>query len=314
MTCKNSPNSWNQVVCPSCNNRSPQSLGRIPRARVFAGVVVDVPLPGGSLYECSECCLSFRWPSPGKNALDRLYEKADSGHWRSVVDRRNDWSIARRYMSAMAKGPDVLDVGCWDGRFLKSLDAEWVSYGIEINAQAASHASSAGIEIIASNFDQLDSHRKYDVVVSFDVLEHARNPLEFLDRLKSATRSGGLIIVGTGNTDSLPWRLHGASYLYCVNPEHVSFINRKWCEFAATRLELKLAGCQLLNRAGHHSLLRKASDLFANLLFSISPDAISFLRRVGFGDARATDLYPDGPIHPSWYSAVDHLIAVFRRG
>jgi 2-polyprenyl-3-methyl-5-hydroxy-6-metoxy-1,4-benzoquinol methylase len=60
-----------------------------------------------------------------------------------------------------------------------------------------------GIAVLRQDVERVKITHKMDVVISLAVIEHVRNPLLFLKKLKEFTRKNGKIIIMTLNEDSL---------------------------------------------------------------------------------------------------------------
>ena len=88
----------------------------------------------------------------------------------------------------------VLDVGCGSGA-LAAYCAEDTYCGYDIDAQslAIARAQHSRHRFV----DALPSNRTFDTVVSLAVIEHCKDPAEFLRMLTALTASGGRIAVTT---------------------------------------------------------------------------------------------------------------------
>jgi 2-polyprenyl-3-methyl-5-hydroxy-6-metoxy-1,4-benzoquinol methylase len=74
--------------------------------------------------------------------------------------------------------------------------------GIELNRQAAQIARGKNCHI---HEELLDSHQpgdQYDVVTSFQVLEHVADPLSFIQSCVKVLRPAGTLVIGVPNNDS----------------------------------------------------------------------------------------------------------------
>jgi 2-polyprenyl-3-methyl-5-hydroxy-6-metoxy-1,4-benzoquinol methylase len=253
--------------------------------------------------------MAFRYPRLDKKDLDRLYTGAGSKVWQSPSEDRIDWAIAHTYINDVSPA-DVLDVGCFDGRFLSKLASGIRLHGIEINSEAVAIAEQAGINIRGPDFSTLDSMPEhFDVITAFDVIEHVESPRIFLGACSRALRRGGTLIIATGNSQSWPWRLLGARNQYCICAEHIAFVNPAWCERESAKAHLHLQSIKSYRR-GHFSLAKRAWDIAVNHVYAVAPQSISWLRNMGFGNpvgAHAAD-HP-----PLWPSAQDHFIARFKK-
>lgn len=284
-------------------------LGRIPDAVVFGGQRLDHSIPGGILWRCRACGLLFKFPHLGKDELDALYLRVGAGAWDTVGVKRIDWNLAYRYLADRPPA-DILDVGCFDGRFLQGLGGAWRRSGVEINAAAADRAAAAGITIAGHDFSALAGRDgSFSVITAFDVIEHVLDPRAFLDACRRALRVEGLLILATGNAHSWPWRLHGPRSLYCICAEHVSFLTPAWLTRTAATSGWKMRQLQYYRRTSV-PWTRNVRDVSANLVYALAPRIIERLRVAGWGRStdRRTALYP-----PQWPSARDHMFAVLAR-
>ncbi len=112
----------------------------------------------------------------------------------------------QRYVFAggYVKGMSVLDIACGAGygsSLLFDAGAADVT-GVDISAEAIqfahSHYGRDKIEFIARNAEQFRNGR-YDVIVSFETLEHLEKRQQFLENLRSMMKDRGALIISTPN-------------------------------------------------------------------------------------------------------------------
>jgi SAM-dependent methyltransferase len=300
-------------VCPGCHHWTVANLGLIPASNCFAGRTLDRVVPGGSLYRCQACGLGYRYPRMRKEELDELYRRGSPSVWTSPPDDRPDWKLAKQQIKVKCEGmSDVLDVGCFDGTFLASLDTAR-RFGIEINPAAAHRAKQRDVEILDEDYESIKAGVvTFDVITCFDVLEHVVDPTSFLEALTARLREGGLLMISTGNLDAWTWKIAGGRYWYCANPEHISFLNRRWFEGVAAERELGVV--DMFEFAHKHlSIKGRLRELAANSLYLFAPGVARYLRAKGFGNldtALPQEMF-DYP--PNWTSARDHLFVVMQK-
>lgn len=90
------------------------------------------------------------------------------------------------------------------------------------------------VSLVGRSIDDLSSCKlEFDLITATDVIEHVAKPIEFVDALARNLRPGGRILVSTGNSRALAWRVSGASYYYSHLFEHIAFILPRWFKWAA---------------------------------------------------------------------------------
>lgn len=247
-----------------------------------------------------------------KEELDLLYQQGAADYWQDEVVARKDWQIARnRILEKISDNGNVLDLGCFDGKFLISLGEEVGKYGVEINYQASLAAKKAGIEIVGMDFEESREYNlDFDAITAFDVIEHTKSPFNFLESIVKIVRKNGIIVISTGNSAAFTSRLLGARYWYYNIAEHLSFINPTWCEWASHRLGIRILEVVTFSH-GCASLLRRMNEAIKNIFYLAMPRGFSLLRAAGLGGSeyRAHKAMLSAP--PSWMSAQDHFVCIF---
>lgn len=109
------------------------------------------------------------------------------------------------YASKFVMGKDVLDIACGSGvgsKTLKDAGAEYVD-GVDLSAEAIQYAeenySADGINFILADANIYCPDKKYDVIVSFESIEHFRDYKLFLNNCFKLLRDDGRLIISTVN-------------------------------------------------------------------------------------------------------------------
>ena len=221
--------------CPSCGGARPVFLGALASEASDFGFS-----DGGALHECPECHLLFLSKAEQPQDLAQMYGDLPSDLLDELPGRK-DFDLAALEIGRSGQPLRVLDVGCFRGDFLAVLPDGVEKFGIEPSQAAQRVAAARGIKVIG---DALESTTvegaKFDVIVMMDVLEHLPNPFAALKKLSRWLTPGGRMILTTGNSDALPWRLRRLCYYYYL-PQHISFCNLRWFRWVAGRLQLDVA-------------------------------------------------------------------------
>lgn len=133
-----------------------------------------------------------------QNAGVWLYKKSDGVH-----------SIVFTQIKGKIKNKDVLDVGCGAGRLsimmafaAKSVDA--FDFSKTAIAIAKKNAECSGVMNVNFFVDELEKFspkkgKKYDLITLIGVLEHVKDPLADLIKLKKLLKKNGYLVVGCPN-------------------------------------------------------------------------------------------------------------------
>lgn len=303
------------ILCPSCHDDQVISIGEIPLIiNEFAGNIFYDKFPERELIKCKNCFLFFSYPRPDKEDLYTLYLYAFPFNWQYELKDRKDWQLIIEWIKKLKKGElKILDVGCWDGKFLEKVE-NCKCYGIEINSMASKKAEEKGIEIIAKDIyeiEHLTLPYKFDVITAFDVVEHVDNPFKFIYLLIKIINPNGFIVISSGNTDAISWRISKSKYYYCALPEHISFINKNWSEFIAKRFNLKII---YFKRFSHTSfnLKKIIFETMKNMIYLFSPSLFGMLRKIKQKNFSKNQLNKN--VHPPWWGSMkDHILIIFQK-
>jgi SAM-dependent methyltransferase len=131
--------------------------------------------------------------------MDEVYElrthEIEDVHWWYRGRRR----VIEEELRAL-RLPDsieILDAGCGSGRNMVDLARFGTVTGLELADASVARARSRGVgDVVQANLEAMPFEAdRFDLAVSFDVIEHLDNDREALRELRRVVRPGGLLLV-----------------------------------------------------------------------------------------------------------------------
>lgn len=218
--------------CPSCDGPSHGGVRR---------------LAGLELHRCKRCDLVYSDPQPRRTVDYRYESEYDlADHFAEREPRKR--VLFERRLDRLGPPPAegrrrLCDVGCGDGLFLEmASERGWSGSGVELNPPAARKARERGFEVAEGKLEAIDhlSWRTFDVVTSWDSLEHTPAPREFMRRIERLLAPGGRLGLTTLNRRSLVGMTFQGRWSMVV-PDHFTYWNRKSLGFLVRAVGLDVA-------------------------------------------------------------------------
>jgi SAM-dependent methyltransferase len=132
-------------------------------------------------------------------------------------------ALAKKYVS----GKRILDLGCGDGTFLSTISSDWQKQGLEPSRSGADLARQKHLEVTCGTLVSSAQNFEVDLLAVLDVIEHVVDPHAFVESLKSHLRAHGVVLILTGDPDSLVARIAGNQWSYLRWCGHVSVLSRQ---------------------------------------------------------------------------------------
>ncbi len=223
-------------ACPLCGGTGREvvhEFDQIPVVRCVGGA------SGGGVG----CGFVFSGRVFTPEATARYYAQDWGSVWhragQEINARVNAGLIGR--LAMLGRGSRVLDVGCgygFLGQRLRGMGCEYV--GVEVSrGESAFARERLKLDVRTGMLSEVGlAPASFDLVCSFEVIEHLLNPRGFLREMVSMCKVGGTVLVCTDNFDAPIVRRMGAEFPKWIPHTHVS-------HFDATSLRRLMDECGL---------------------------------------------------------------------
>lgn len=212
-----------------------------------------VALPGYEKYylvKCRNCSFVFSRGIPSASELTKHYEGyLRAGSISPITIKRYEELIET--FEKYAPGRNILDIGCGDGYFLEVAKKRgWNTYGTEFTTEAVEICRTKGIHMHQGILSPADFNIRFDIITSFEVIEHINNPKQEIRNIHSLLSASGLFYFTTPNFNSLSKTILKDKWNVIEYPEHLSYytpatIHRLLKTFSFKKIELHTTGISI---------------------------------------------------------------------
>ena len=197
-----------------------------------------------NLLRCLQCGLVFEWRMPSDQELTDFYRHYSYSRLKPCSSATH--ASFRRVLLSLARWRGqgrLLDLGCGQGDFLmEAAAAHWHPLGMEFSKDAVSLCCKRGLQVLqGANASTAFAGEHFDVVTSFEVLEHLRTPGDLLIDAASVLKPGGLLYLTTPNFNALLRHLERDEFQMLAYPEHLCFFTPASLRRLATRHGFRIA-------------------------------------------------------------------------
>lgn len=237
----------------------------------------------GPIVKCRRCGLVYQNPIPSHGEIidaydgvvDRRYEEERSGR---IETFSRDLAMVHRH----ERGGKILDVGCHLGMFLEvARENGWDTTGVEPSRWSVERARERGLDVQHGTLDTVSLEPdSFDVVTTWDVIEHLVDPLAELKRMHQVLKPNGLLALSTMDVDALFPRLARRRWPWYMQM-HLVYFSRRTLHNMLTK-----AGFRVVEMAPHRRVVRLSYlvsrvETYSRPLFKVL-DAM--VRATGQGD------------------------------
>lgn len=197
------------TYCPLCHSNHIADLGN--------------SYAHASLCRCGQCGFVFAAQKPSAPTLHTHYNSYRRNNTFSDITRKRYLELLDE-LEPYRKHNRILDVGCGDGYFLETAKAKgWEVFGTEFTTNAVEICRIKGIIMFQGTVLDVPQNLEFDVITTFEVIEHMNNGPEFAERTHALLRPGGLFYFTTPNFNSLSRRRLKGNWRVIDYPEHLSY-------------------------------------------------------------------------------------------
>ena len=206
-------NNSTHTNCLICNSAELKALKKFSKA---------------ALIQCKQCSFIFCKNRPSDQHLQNYYgDSYERTKYFSPITRTRYNELLDAFEEHRSSNK-ILDVGCGYGFFLEvAKERGWEVYGTELSDEAIAVCQTKGIKTFKGKIiDNSYSDEDFDVITSFEMIEHINYPIEYTEQIKRLLKPGGRAYVTTPNFNAvLRYRLKEA-YNIIGYPNHLTYFTK----------------------------------------------------------------------------------------
>jgi len=239
--------------CPICGSTAARELYDLTRF---------------SILTCHQCAQVFLWPLPSEEEIRAMFTQLYTTGEGSVPELRSYYGFCfddspsnplvqlyEQWLDALEgyrQPGTLLDIGCGTGLFLAVARRRgWQAFGIDDCAEATRHAREHfGLDVRTGEFSQFAADgRSFDAITMWDIIEHARQPMDLLAAARRCLAPGGIVGLSTPNQRSILDVVAGALYRVTAGrvtaPLRKFYVEQHFVYFSPATLQRTLGRARL---------------------------------------------------------------------
>ncbi len=212
-------------VCPLCNSLEAKELKKYL---------------AHNLVKCVKCNFVFAKTVPSKEILVKHYDAYGRNDYLSPITIKRYNELLDKFEN-FRKTNRLLDVGCGIGYFLEiAKNRGWEVYGNEFTKEAMLICQKKGINMSFGELsEEMFPENFFDVITSFEVIEHLSFPIKDLNLMMKYLRKAGGMYITTPNFNSINRYYLKNKWNIISYPEHLSYFTKSTINKAIRRIGIK---------------------------------------------------------------------------
>jgi len=202
------------------------------------------------VYQCPKTGYAFFYPYQDVAGDGKFYQELQSFPWYYMP-----WKWEHDYVrkNVISKTDKLLEVGCGHASFLIQLAKEGFDVtGLELNPDSVAVAAKGGVTVhlkAVQDFAE-ESPVQYDVVCSFQVLEHIQDVKSFIAASLKLLKPGGTFIISVPNNES--FIKHHTFDIMNMPPHHMGLWDQNSLTSLTEIFPIKLSSIAFEPLQDHH--------------------------------------------------------------
>ena len=184
--------------CPICESLLSRVVWEINDFQFYSDSAMLPKRTDVRVNQCLGCYALYLNPCYSDFGFQILFAEAGQSYGSTDI-RPSDQVEWLTTKSLLHPGTQILDVGCYDGRFLALLPQNVRRVGVDIDQNAIERGrlqfGAEGIEFVCGDFETFQFSGTPDTIIMFHVLEHLPRPVAALRKLRSMAHDGTRLVV-----------------------------------------------------------------------------------------------------------------------
>lgn len=181
------------------------------------------------LIKCTECGFVFMENIPSTKELDSYYNSysySTEGYLSQITIK--SYNLLLDEFEKYRSLNKLLDIGCGRGWFLVEAQKRgWEVFGTEYSHTALKICKNNGIQTKEGGLDKnMFNYNMFDIVTSFEVIEHINTPQNEIKIVSNLLRKGGFFYCTTPNFNSILRYYLKEKYNLIEYPEHLAYYTK----------------------------------------------------------------------------------------